>query len=71
VSTIFLLTFGRLADMLGRLRMYNLGFVIFTLGSVLCGLADTAFHLILFRLLQGRGTREGERTVGNIRPRTG
>jgi len=37
VSTVFLLTFGRIADMLGRVRMYNLGFVVFTIGSALCG----------------------------------
>jgi EmrB/QacA subfamily drug resistance transporter len=55
VSTVFLLTFGRLADMLGRVRLYNLGFVIFTLGSALCGLAVTAGQLILFRLVQGSG----------------
>lgn len=55
VSTVFLLTFGRLADMLGRVRLYNLGFVIFTFGSALCGLAGTAGQLILFRLVQGSG----------------
>jgi EmrB/QacA subfamily drug resistance transporter len=55
VSTVFLLTFGRVADMLGRVRMYNLGFVIFTIGSALCGLSATAHHLILSRLVQGAG----------------
>jgi EmrB/QacA subfamily drug resistance transporter len=55
VSTVFLLTFGRVADMLGRVRMYNLGFVIFTIGSLLCGLSHTAMHLIVFRLVQGAG----------------
>jgi EmrB/QacA subfamily drug resistance transporter len=55
VSTVFLLTFGRIADMFGRVRMYNLGFVVFTIGSVLCGLSQTAAQLILFRLVQGAG----------------
>ncbi len=55
VSTVFLLTFGRVADMLGRVRMYNLGFVIFTIGSALCGFAANADLLILFRLIQGSG----------------
>jgi EmrB/QacA subfamily drug resistance transporter len=55
ISTVFLLTFGRIADMLGRVRMYNLGFVIFTLGSFLCGLSGSAGQLILFRLIQGAG----------------
>jgi EmrB/QacA subfamily drug resistance transporter len=55
VSTVFLLTFGRIADMLGRVRMYNLGFVVFTVGSLLCGLSTNAGQLILFRLIQGSG----------------
>jgi MFS family permease len=55
VSTVFLLTFGRVADMLGRVRMYNLGFVVFTIGSALCGLSRNATQLILARLVQGAG----------------
>ena len=55
VSTVFLLTFGRVADMFGRVRMYNLGFVIFTIGSALCGFSANATELILFRLIQGSG----------------
>jgi EmrB/QacA subfamily drug resistance transporter len=55
ISTVFLLTFGRVADMLGRVRMYNLGFVVFTVGSALCGLSQSATQLILFRLVQGAG----------------
>ena len=55
VSTVFLLTFGRVADMFGRVRMYNLGFVVFTIGSLLCGLSHTAGQLIVFRLVQGAG----------------
>ncbi len=55
VSTVFLLTFGRVADMFGRVRMYNLGFVVFTIGSALCGFSANATELILFRLVQGSG----------------
>ena len=55
ISTVFLLTFGRVADMFGRVRMYNLGFVVFTVGSALCGLSQNAVQLILFRLVQGSG----------------
>jgi EmrB/QacA subfamily drug resistance transporter len=55
ISTVFLLTFGRVADMLGRVRMYNLGFAFFTVGSALCGLSASATQLILFRLIQGSG----------------
>ncbi len=55
MSTVALLTCGRLADMFGRVRMYNLGFVVFTLGSALCGFSTTDVQLILFRLIQGIG----------------
>ncbi len=55
VSTIFLLTFGRVADLFGRVRMYNLGFLVFTIGSALCGFSTTASSLIIFRLIQGSG----------------
>ena len=55
VSTVLQLTFGRMADMFGRVRMYNLGFVIFTVGSVLCGISPTAELLIGARVIQGIG----------------
>ena len=55
ISTIFLLTFGRIADILGRVKMYNVGFIVFTVGSALCGLSQTALQLILYRLVQGAG----------------
>jgi MFS family permease len=41
--------------MFGRVRLYNLGFVVFTVGSVLCGLSQTALILILARVVQGAG----------------
>src|SRR5512136_1296895 len=55
VSTVFLLTFGRVADLFGRVRMYTAGFVVFTIGSALCGFSSSAAQLILFRLVQGSG----------------
>jgi len=55
ISTVFLLTFGRVADLIGRVRMYNLGFVVFTVGSLLCGLSGSAAMLIVSRLIQGSG----------------
>ncbi len=55
VSTVFLLTFGRIADMFGRVRMYNLGFVVFTVGSALCGFSGNATYLIASRMVQGAG----------------
>ena len=55
VSTVILLALGRVADMLGRVRMYILGFIAFTVGSVLCGISQTAGQLILSRMVQGAG----------------
>ncbi len=55
VSTVLLLAIGRVADMVGRVRLYNLGFIVFTAGSALCGLSPTATALILSRLVQGSG----------------
>ncbi len=55
VNTAFVLSLGRMGDMYGRKRMYNLGFAVFTVGSVFCGLAPNAFLLIAFRAVQGFG----------------
>lgn len=53
--TVFLPLFGRLADMFGRTKMYTIGFIVFTVGSALCGLAPNADFLIFSRVLQAVG----------------
>ncbi len=55
MSTVFLMLFGRLADMFGRVRMYNMGFAVFTVGSLLCALSGNGIQLVAFRLVQGIG----------------
>jgi EmrB/QacA subfamily drug resistance transporter len=55
VVTSLLLTMGRLADLVGRARLYNLGFLVFTIGSILCGTSPTILTLILFRAVQAVG----------------
>jgi EmrB/QacA subfamily drug resistance transporter len=55
MSTVTLALFGRLADMFGRVRLYNLGFIVFTSGSVLCALSQSGMELVVFRLVQGLG----------------
>lgn len=47
--------FGRIGDIYGRSRMFNLGFAIFTIGSFLCGLSPGILFLIFFRVVQGLG----------------
>jgi EmrB/QacA subfamily drug resistance transporter len=55
MMTIFLVLLGRLADLYGRVRLYNLGFAIFTVGSLFCALSRNGEQLIIFRFLQGAG----------------
>jgi EmrB/QacA subfamily drug resistance transporter len=47
--------FGRLGDIYGRSRMFNIGFAVFTIGSFLCGVSQSIILLIAFRVLQGIG----------------
>jgi EmrB/QacA subfamily drug resistance transporter len=55
MMTILLVLLGRLADLYGKVKLYNLGFVIFTIGSLLCALSRTGEELVIFRFLQGAG----------------
>src|SRR5438067_8998808 len=51
----FLLLGGRLADLLGRRRIFIVGISIFTLSSALCGLAWSSGSLVGFRAIEGLG----------------
>lgn len=53
--TIFLVALGKVGDMFGRVRLYNLGFAVFTIFSALCGLSQNGSQLVSFRLAQGIG----------------
>jgi MFS family permease len=60
VTAVFVVTLGRLGDSLGRVRMYNLGFVVFTVGSVALALtpftgSTGALWVIGWRLVQAIG----------------
>ena len=60
VTATLLVAFGRISDMFGRVRLYNLGFAIFAVGSVLLyfvtGTGNTAaLEIIIFRLIQAVG----------------
>ena len=55
VFAAFLVAFGRVADLVGRRRMFVLGLEVFTAASLLCAVAPSANALIAFRLLQALG----------------
>ena len=50
---VFLITGGRMGDIYGRRTMFQVGMLGFTLASALCGFAQSANQLVLFRVIQG------------------
>ncbi|ADX83880.1 MFS transporter [Saccharolobus islandicus] len=46
---------GRIGDLFGKGKIYNLGFVIFTAASALCGISTNIDMLIIFRIIQAIG----------------
>ena len=62
VYAVYLLTtavttpiYGKLADLFGRKIVFTIGAIVFLIGSMLCGLAQSMEQLIWFRALQGIG----------------
>jgi MFS family permease len=60
VSSVLIVSLGRLGDMYGRVRIYNLGFVIYTVASLVLAAdwltgTEGALFLIVFRVVQGVG----------------
>ncbi len=53
--TVFLPLFGKLADMYGRSRLYNIGFIVFSAGSLFCGLSPSVGYMIVSRIIQAIG----------------
>ncbi len=54
-SAIFLVPFGRLADIYGRKRIFTYGIIAYTIFSILSATSTSAIMLILFRVFQGIG----------------
>ena len=60
VTAVLVVSFGRLGDMFGRVRMFNLGFAIFAFFSIMLSVTwlhgtSAAWYLICMRILQGVG----------------
>ena len=77
VVTAFMVTsttstplYGKLSDIYGRKPLFFIAIGIFLIGSILCGLSQTMFQLILFRALQGLGAGGlmtlAQTTVGDL-----
>jgi EmrB/QacA subfamily drug resistance transporter len=54
-NTVLLLLIGRLGDIFGRVRIYTVGFGIFTIGSALTSIGMDPIQVIVFRAVQGVG----------------
>lgn len=54
-STVLILPAGKWADTVGTKRIFILGLVVFTIGTVLCGMANSGLTLIIYRVIQGAG----------------
>jgi MFS family permease len=60
VTAVLVVSFGRLGDMFGRVRMYNMGFAVFTVASIFLTVTwmhgtAAALWLIIWRIVQGIG----------------
>lgn len=55
IITVLGMQVGKLGDMYGRMQMYNIGFAIFTVGSLFCDISQNGIEIIAFRVLQGIG----------------
>jgi len=55
-STVALLFIGRISDTLGRVKVYNAGFAIFTVGSLLTSVSNSPDFFIASRIFQGLGS---------------
>jgi EmrB/QacA subfamily drug resistance transporter len=55
-AAMFLVPFGRIADIYGRKKILNWGMMLYTLSSCLCGISHSPLMLIASRILQGVGS---------------
>ena len=73
VVTIYLITitaliifFGKIADLIGKTRIFGFGVIIFTLGSIICGFSNSFVLLLIARVIQAIGAAAGMSTTQGI-----
>jgi EmrB/QacA subfamily drug resistance transporter len=54
-STVLILPAGKWADVVGIKHIFMLGLIVFTIGTTLCGIANSGLTLNIYRLIQGSG----------------
>ena len=54
-STVLVLVIGKISDLYGRVKLYNLGFLFFTISSVLAAVSANLNELMVFMVMQGVG----------------
>src|ERR671910_915046 len=68
-----IITMGRLGDLFGRRRFYSIGFLVFVIGSALCGISQTPGQMIFFRaihaIIGSKSTSNAATDVSTARPR--
>jgi EmrB/QacA subfamily drug resistance transporter len=55
VTAVILVTLGKLSDIYGRVKLYKFGFLVFTIGSIMCAFSQNILQLIAFRMFQAFG----------------
>ena len=54
-AAVFLVPFGKLADIYGRKKIFLSGIIVYTISSFLCAIANSSMALLFFRVIQGFG----------------
>ncbi|MBF7020046.1 MFS transporter [Staphylococcus sp. 18_1_E_LY] len=62
----FIIMFGKLGDAIGKMKIFNLGVILFGFSSLLCALSSTEFLLIAFRGMQGIGASMVQATAAAL-----
>jgi len=57
--TAFIIFFGKIADLTGKTRIFTFGVILFTIGSLLCGISSSFVMLLVARVIQAVGAAAG------------